>query len=180
VRGNPSGERCAAQPSGRPHEPSGNRRPQMDGHRPSTRVGGHRTRLTDRLADAPLSRPDRPRREQAWTAPQSSSGRNVCGAVQVLQIGVAASSDPRGIGTRRSGSRHSTSYRRSAPLSIWMSRRNVHRLIRCGASRYGSGSIETVGSGRAMGGGEPRELLGHGGPDQAPDSSTAPIGTATS
>jgi hypothetical protein len=51
VRGNPSGERCAAQPSGRPHEPSGNRRPQMDGHRPSTRVGGHRTRLTDRLAD---------------------------------------------------------------------------------------------------------------------------------
>jgi hypothetical protein len=32
VRGNPPGERCAAQPSGRPHEPSGNRRPQMDGH----------------------------------------------------------------------------------------------------------------------------------------------------
>ena len=27
------GERCAAQPSGRSHEPSGNRRPQMDGHR---------------------------------------------------------------------------------------------------------------------------------------------------
>ena len=27
------GERCAAQPSGRPHEPSGNRRPQMDDRR---------------------------------------------------------------------------------------------------------------------------------------------------
>jgi hypothetical protein len=27
------GERCAAQPSGRSHEPSGNRRPQMDDHR---------------------------------------------------------------------------------------------------------------------------------------------------
>ena len=26
------GERCAAQPSGRPQEPLGNRRPQMDGH----------------------------------------------------------------------------------------------------------------------------------------------------
>ena len=33
MRGNPPGERCAAQPSGRPQEPSGNRRPQMDGHR---------------------------------------------------------------------------------------------------------------------------------------------------
>ena len=27
-----SGERCAAQPSGRPQEPSGDRRPEMDGH----------------------------------------------------------------------------------------------------------------------------------------------------
>ena len=34
MRGNPPGERCAAQPSGRPHEPSGNRRPEMDGHPP--------------------------------------------------------------------------------------------------------------------------------------------------
>ena len=49
MRGNPSGERCAAQPSGRPHEPSGNRRPQMDGH--PWRFRHDRTRLTDRLAD---------------------------------------------------------------------------------------------------------------------------------
>jgi hypothetical protein len=32
VPGDRPGERCVAQPSGRPHEPSGDRRPQMDGH----------------------------------------------------------------------------------------------------------------------------------------------------
>ena len=46
---------------------------------------------------------------------QSSSGRKMCGAAHALQIGVAASRSPRGIGTFRSGYRHSTSYTRSAP-----------------------------------------------------------------
>jgi hypothetical protein len=40
---------------------------------------------------------------------QSSSARKMCGAVQALQIGVAAGRSPRGIGRRRSGNRHSTS-----------------------------------------------------------------------
>jgi len=42
-------------------------------------------------------------------AGQSSSGLKVWGATQALQIGVAASRSPRGIGTFRSGYRHSTS-----------------------------------------------------------------------
>jgi hypothetical protein len=85
------------------------------------RVGASRrdrTRLTDGLADATsrrwrgswtreIPRPRRGRRSARDR--QSSSGRNVWGAVQELQIGVAASRWPRGIGTRRSGSRHSTS-----------------------------------------------------------------------
>ena len=53
-----AGERCAAQPSGRPHEPSGNRRTRRMAI-PLARSGaaGDRTRLTDRLADVvPLAR----------------------------------------------------------------------------------------------------------------------------
>ena len=37
------------------------------------------------------------------SAGQSSSGRKMCGAMQALQIGMADSRSPRGIGTRRSG-----------------------------------------------------------------------------
>ncbi|HEY4189251.1 MAG TPA: hypothetical protein VGM28_02430 [Candidatus Limnocylindrales bacterium] len=40
---------------------------------------------------------------------QSSSGRKMCAAAQALQIGMAESRSPRGIGTLRSGYRHSTS-----------------------------------------------------------------------
>ena len=40
---------------------------------------------------------------------QSSSGRKMCAAVQALQIGVAVSRSPRGMASRRSGKRHSTS-----------------------------------------------------------------------
>jgi hypothetical protein len=56
----------------------------------------------------------------------------------------------------------------------------VQRLIRCGASRYGSGSVETVGRGRAMSASVPRGAGGHRGPGEAADSSTAPDSTATS
>ena len=58
VRATGAGERCAAQPSGRPHEPSGDRRTRRMAI-PSARFGaaGDRTRLTDRLADVvPLAR----------------------------------------------------------------------------------------------------------------------------
>jgi hypothetical protein len=37
VPGDRPGERCAAQPSGRPHEPSGDRRPKMDDHHRTAR-----------------------------------------------------------------------------------------------------------------------------------------------
>ena len=50
------GERRAAQPSGRPHEPTGNRRPQMDGH-PRGRLGDHGTELG--LQVASLAHPRR-------------------------------------------------------------------------------------------------------------------------
>ena len=136
---------------------------------------------TFRCARSPPRRWLRPGRPTAGRSPcrargQSSSGRKMCGAVHALQIGIAASRWPSGIGSRRSGSRHSTSYSRSAPDSIWISRRNVHRLIRCGASRYASASGGTIGSGRAIWGAEPRA---GGLPDQAPDSSTGLFNTAT-
>ena len=38
-----------------------------------------------------------------------------------------------------------------SPAVTWMSRRNVQRLIRWGASRYASGSAGTIGNGRAIG-----------------------------
>ena len=47
--GDRPGERRAAQPSGRPHEPSGDRRPEMDGH--------HRTALRRRSVQNSAYRP---------------------------------------------------------------------------------------------------------------------------
>ena len=53
--GDRPGERRAAQPSGRPHEPSGDRRPQMDDHpRPSAQASdGTELGLQTALADIP-------------------------------------------------------------------------------------------------------------------------------
>ncbi len=95
------GERRAAQPSGRLHEPTGNRRPQMDGH-PRGRFGGCGTELGLQVASLALPR-------LSWmTVPscrvdQSSSGRKMCAAVQLLQTSIATSRSPMGIGTLRSG-----------------------------------------------------------------------------
>jgi hypothetical protein len=107
VGGKPSmGERCAAQPSGRPHEPSGDRRPQMDGHHRSvagpggTELGLQTASLT---IDRRLGGHPRVVGRERLLAGQSSSGRKMCGAEQVLQIGAAASRSPSGIGTLRSG-----------------------------------------------------------------------------
>ncbi len=101
------GERRAAQPSGRPHEPTGNRRPQMDGH-PRGRLGDHGTELG--LQVASLAHPRRRCGPLLKCRPdQSSSGRKIWAAVQLLQTSIAASRSPMGIGILRSGYRHSTS-----------------------------------------------------------------------
>jgi hypothetical protein len=85
--------------------------------------GARRPRMVDGLVSRPWTRPFRSGRPwtehlqvQAARVPdaatyegQSSSGRKMCAAVQELQIGVAVSRSPSGIGRRRSGNRHSTS-----------------------------------------------------------------------
>ena len=68
--------------------------------RPSLRS---RRRWSSSRPTAPPEPPDR------GAGPQSSSGRKMCGAMQELQIGVADSRSPSGIGNFRSGKRHSTS-----------------------------------------------------------------------
>ena len=117
MRGNPSGERCAAQPSGRPHEPSGNRRPRWMAIRDGA-SRRDRTRRTDRLADAfldrHLTRVAHQRAERRLREP----GRSVLvGAEDVRRrAGVADRRRRIEVAERdrelRSGSRHSTSYRR--------------------------------------------------------------------
>jgi len=79
---------------------------------------------------------------------QSSSGRKMCGATQLLQIGVAECRSPSGTGRRRSGKRHSTSEARSPATSSWMNRRYVHRRMRCAAIPEGLSSGGA--SGRSM------------------------------
>lgn len=107
MRGNPSGERRAAQPSGRPHEPAGDRRTKMDGH-PRRSALGRDDGTELGLQTASLTWIPTARAERVQPG-QSSSGRKMCGAVQALQIGVADSRSPNGIGSFRSGNRHSTS-----------------------------------------------------------------------
>jgi hypothetical protein len=84
---------------------------------------GRRPRIVDGLVSRAWTRPFRSGRpctehlhgqaarvaDAATYEGQSSSGRKMCGAVQELQIGVAVSRSPSGIGRRRSGNRHSTS-----------------------------------------------------------------------
>ena len=63
--------------------------------------GGMELGLTDDFGDVTMA--DLTRLPVVSAEDQSSSGRKMCGATHALQIGVAASRSPRGIGTLRSG-----------------------------------------------------------------------------
>ena len=82
-------------PSGRPHEPSGNRRPQMDDRRRALGRGTEPGVQAASLAPSPCP--------VAGSVRQSSSARKMCDPVQALQMGVAASTSPSGSGIARSG-----------------------------------------------------------------------------
>ena len=173
------GERCAAQPSGRPHEPSGNRRPQMDGHprrrkRRGTELGLQTASLTRRriathagvagcgprsrdlrvrsLRCSPAPSPEPPLRRLARRSRRASPRRGGRCAAPCRRCRSGTRNRGRRGGSARAGRGAGTRRRRGAraPTSTWISRRNVQRLIRWGASRYASGSGGTIGSGRAI------------------------------
>jgi hypothetical protein len=82
-------------PSGRPLEPPGDRRPQMDDRRRALGLG------TEPGVQAASLAPPRP--ALAGCGGQVSSARKICDAVQALQIGIAVSRHPSGSGSVLSG-----------------------------------------------------------------------------